>query len=134
MLTDLAGGFDGTANRFSGMAPYWRFAYEKTWDKNSLMFGTYGMYAEQKTGVDATVAASDPNNPDSLFSPGKTDPTLDVGVDTQYQWIGEEHIVTVRGAYVWQRKKNNAENAAMANAVIPERLTRWQTRATRSTI
>ena len=49
MLTDLAGGFDNTVNRFSGMAPYWRFAYEKTWDKNSLMFGTYGMYAEQQT-------------------------------------------------------------------------------------
>ncbi len=112
MLTDLNGGFDGTANRFDGMAPYWRFAYEKTWDKNSLMFGTYGMYAEQKTGIDATTA--DGNAP--LFSPGKTDPTLDIGFDTQYQWIGEQHVFTLRGAYVWERKQNNAENAALAAA------------------
>jgi hypothetical protein len=121
LLTDLAGGFDGTLNRFSGMAPYWRFAYEKTWDKNSLMFGTYGMYAEQKTGVDATVAA-DSTGTVSLFSPNKTDPTLDIGVDTQYQWIGEENIVTVRGAYVWQRKKNSAEYAAMNGAIDPTTL------------
>ena len=117
MLTDLAGGFDNTVNRFSGMAPYWRFAYEKTWDKNSLMFGTYGMYAEQQTGVGSTTA----DGVAPLFSPGKTDPTLDVGFDTQYQWIGQEHAVTVRGAYVWQRKQNGAENAALAayNAANP---------------
>jgi len=79
------------------------------------MFGTYGMYADQKVGVDATVAA-DPTASVPLFFAGKTDPTLDIGVDTQYQWIGEENIVTVRGAYVWQRKKNSAENAAMKAA------------------
>ena len=102
-----AGGFDDTAYRFQGLAPYWRLAYEKTWDKNSLMFGTFGMYADQKVGTGAT--ASDGS---SLFAPGLTDATLDVGVDTQYQWIGEEHIVTVRGAYIWQQKKNTIENTA----------------------
>ena len=32
------------------MAPYWRFAYEKTWDKNSLMFGTYRDVCGAKDG------------------------------------------------------------------------------------
>ena len=41
---------------------------------------------------------------------GITDPTLDIGVDTQYQWIGEEHAVTLRAAYIWEKKKNNVEN------------------------
>ncbi len=137
MLTDLAGGFDGTINRFNGMAPYWRLAYEKTWDKNSLMIGTYGMYAEQKTGINSAIASSDPNNPTSLFVSGVTDPTLDIGFDAQYQWIGEEHAVTVRGAYVWQRKKNAVENAAMAAAgwvIRPEPNSRRLTQATCSTI
>jgi len=115
-LTNLNGGFDGGANRFDGMAPYWRLAYERTWDKNSLMFGTFGMYANQKMGVDATVASSDPNNPTSLYAPGVSDSTLNIGVDSQYQWIGEEHAVTVRAAYIWQRKKNTAENAALQAA------------------
>jgi hypothetical protein len=116
-LTNLNGGFDGTVNRFDGMAPYWRLAYEKTWDKNSLMFGTSGMYANQKMGVDAQT--SDQLN--SLFKAGVTDPTLNIGFDTQYQWIGEEHAVTLRAAYIWQRKKNTAENAALAevNAGVP---------------
>ena len=116
-LTNLNGGFDDTANRFVGMAPYWRLAYEKNWNKNSLMFGTFGMYAEQKKGTGSTVAGSpDPNNPVSLFASGVTDPTLDIGVDAQYQWIGDVHAVTVRGAYIWEKKKNTAENAALALA------------------
>ena len=98
LLTDLNGGFDGGAYRFDGMAPYWRLAYEKTWDKNSLMFGTLGMYAEQKTGVDNGFSIS-----------GISDPTLDIGVDSQYQYIGETNVVTVRAAYIWEKKKNNIE-------------------------
>ena len=75
-------------DRFAGMAPYWRLAYEKTWDKNSLMFGTFGMYADisRRGGTGRPLV------------PGVTDPTLDVGVDSQYQWIGEEHAFTVRAS------------------------------------
>jgi hypothetical protein len=96
MLTNWNGGYDPTASRLDGSAPYWRLAYEKTWDKNSLMFGTFGMYANQRTAGEATPA-------------GLSDPTLNIGVDTQYQWIGEQHAVTVRAAYIWQRKKNVVE-------------------------
>ncbi len=112
LATDL--GADPTANRFNGAAPYWRLAYEKNWDKNSLMFGTIGMYAEQQI-TNAGLGLG--GNPSALAT-GITDPTLDVGVDTQYQWIGEEHIFTLRGLYIWQNKQNNIENhfGAGANA------------------
>ena len=106
-LTDLAGGYNSGNSRLDGSAPYWRLAYERTWDKNSLMFGTFGMYANQKTAGNDGPA-------------GISDPTLDIGVDTQYQWIGEEHAVTLRAAYIWEKKKNNVENfgaaAGTANA------------------
>jgi hypothetical protein len=115
MLTNWNGGFDSAANRFNGLAPYWRLAYEKTWDKNSLMVGTSGMYAEQKMGVGAALAADDTV---SLYAPGKYDPTLNLGVDAQYQWIAEQHAITVRAAYIWQKKKNTAENAAITSANI----------------
>ncbi len=112
LATDL--GADPTANRFDGSAPYWRLAYEKDWDKNSLMFGTIGMYADQQI----TNAGLGLGGSQSALATSITDPTLDLGVDTQYQWIGEEHIFSVRGLYVWQTKKNNIENhfGAMANA------------------
>jgi hypothetical protein len=105
VLTDLAGGYNSGNSRLDGSAPYWRLAYEKTWDKNSLMFGTFGMFANQKTAGNDGPA-------------GISDPTLDIGVDTQYQWIGEEHAVTLRAAYIWEKKKNNVEiaNGQDANA------------------
>ena len=66
------------------------------------MFGTFGMYANQKTAGNDGPA-------------GISDPTLDIGVDTQYQWIGEEHAVTLRAAYIWEKKKNNVENFGAAD-------------------
>ncbi|MGB8736974.1 MAG: hypothetical protein WCD20_12795 [Rhodomicrobium sp.] len=113
LATDL--GADPTANRFNGSAPYWRFAYEKTWDQNSLMFGTIGMYADQQI----TNAGLGLGGPQSALATGITDPTLDAGFDTQYQWIGAEHIFSVRGLYVWQTKQNNIENHFASLAGTP---------------
>jgi hypothetical protein len=96
MLTNWNGGFDSAAARLYGSSPYWRLAYEKNWDKNSLMFGTSGMFARQLTqGTDGPS--------------GVTDSTLDLGVDAQYQYIGELHAFTLRAGYIWERKKNNVE-------------------------
>ncbi len=100
LLTDLAGGAAGV-DRFGNAAPYWRLAYEKTWDKNSLMFGTFGMY------TDIQPAAN--NGTSALLVPGLSDPTIDVGIDTQYQWIGEEHIFSLRGSWIWENRRNNVE-------------------------
>ncbi|MGO9172380.1 MAG: hypothetical protein ACLP7P_10490 [Rhodomicrobium sp.] len=104
---------DGTA-RFSGGAPYWRFAAEKTWDKNSLMIGTFGMYANV-TPTNAGLASLNlPGPPQALALGGVTDPFLDIGVDSQYQWIGEHNAVTVRATYVWERQKLSVESALNA--------------------
>ncbi len=98
LLTDLAGSADVT-NRFAGSAPYWRLAYERTWGSNSLMFGTFGMFADvQPTG----------GTPVPLL-PGVTDPTLDLAMDSQYQWVGLVHAFSVRASYIWENKSNNVE-------------------------
>lgn len=98
LLKDWNGGYDPAASRIDGSAPYWRLAYEWNWDKYSLMFGTFGMYADQRTAGEAT-------------PPGVTDATLDVGFDTQFQWITREHAVTIRAAYIWENKSNSVENS-----------------------
>ncbi len=109
-LTDLGG--DPTKNRFDGSAPYWRLAYERTWDKNSLMFGTFGMYAD----VHPTNGNLGLGGPPNALAIGPTDPFLDVAVDSQYQWIGEENIFTVRASYIWERQQLNAEYASQLAA------------------
>ena len=104
---------DGTP-RFAGSAPYWRLAVEKTWDKNSLMVGTFGMYA------DVLPTGNNPNgNPAAISWPGVPDHFTDVGVDAQYQYIGDIHAVTVRASYIWEQEKLNAEfaNGFSSNSV-----------------
>jgi hypothetical protein len=97
-------GQNPSGNRFDGAAPYWRAAIEKTWDKNSLMFGTFGMYANVQP------VGANPGNTSALSYPaGVFDPTLDIGVDSQYQFIGETDIFTVRASYIWERAKLNGE-------------------------
>jgi len=113
-LTDLGvDPTDGTA-RFSGGAPYWRFAAEKNWDKNSLMVGTFGMYANVQPTNAGLASLNLPGPPQALALGGVTDPFLDIGVDAQYQWIGEQNIVTVRASYIWERQKLSVESALNA--------------------
>lgn len=101
-------GIDPTASsRFSGGAPYWRLAVEKNWDKNSLMVGTFGMYADV-TPTNGSLGLG--GIPQALALPGRADPFLDVGADAQYQWIGEEHIFSLRAAYIWERQRLSVEN------------------------
>jgi hypothetical protein len=104
-LTTL--GVDPTGGpRFDGAAPYWRLAIEKTWDKNSLMVGTFGMFAN------VTPVGGNPSGIASALSfPGIKDPFTDIGVDAQYQYIGDTHIFTVRASYIWERQKLSGEFA-----------------------
>ncbi len=83
------------------------------------MIGTIGMYADQQiTNSNVGPRTGSP----SALATRITDPTLDVGADFQYQWIGDEHAVTVRGLYVWQTKKNNIENSFSAGANASDEL------------
>jgi len=97
---------DGTP-RFDGAAPYWRLGVEKTWDKNSLMVGTFGMLAN----IQPTVGGGS-----SALAFPVTDPFTDVGVDTEYQYIGEVHAFTLRASYIWERQKLNGEFGAMVSS------------------
>jgi hypothetical protein len=97
---------DGTP-RFDGVAPYWRVALEKTWNKNSFMVGTFGMFAD----LQPTVGGGS-----TMLAFPVTDPFTDVGVDTEYQYIGEVHAFTLRASQIWERQKLNGEFGAMASS------------------
>jgi hypothetical protein len=86
-----------------GAAPYWRLAIEPNWGNNSLMVGTFGMFADIGPGGD--------------FSLG-TDRITDIGLDAQYQWIGDVHAVTARASYVYEKQQLGA-SFALASAANP---------------
>ena len=66
-------------------APYWRLAFEHEWGLHSLEVGSYGLHAR--------------TFPQRIESSG-TDAITDVGFDSQYQYLGGEHDVTVMVNYL----------------------------------
>jgi hypothetical protein len=89
--TGGAGPLDSTAGGvLAAWAPYWRLAYEHQWSRNSLMVGAYGLSAKFSP-VGQTVGST----PDKFN---------DVALDTQYQFIGDEHIFSLQGTYIKEKQ------------------------------
>ena len=88
-------------DKLNGLAPYWRAALEFNRDEHSLMFGTFGM-----------IANIIPHSPDETATGGNQqgDPSLgsdrysDIGVDIQYQYLGDVHGFSLRTAYIHENQ------------------------------
>jgi hypothetical protein len=68
-----------------GLAPYWRFAVEPQWGRSTWEFGTFGMAASL--------------NPGRITGFG-TDHSVDVGLDTEYQFLADRHSVSVMASWI----------------------------------
>ena len=86
-------------NVVNGFAPYWRLAYERQWARNAWEVGAYGMTATRFPG--GGVALSGPTNKLS-----------DWAIDSQYQYIGDQHLFSVMGTYIKEKQTWDAGGAA----------------------
>src|SRR5215469_3962701 len=87
-LTGGAGPLDGTAsNVMSGIAPYWRLAYEFNRGPHSIEAGLYGADFRLYPGAGAPLSG-----PLNKFN--------DVAEDVQYQYVSDEHQVTIAGTHI----------------------------------
>lgn len=77
----------GATNVIGTVAPYWRLAAEKTLGEHTVSLGTFGL-----------AASLWPGGPHPLG--GAMDRYVDVGVDSQYQYIGKTHIITGTLTYI----------------------------------
>ena len=101
-LTGAAGPLDGsTSNVLSGIAPYWRLAYEYNWDRHSLEVGAYGQ--EFRLFPGAGVPLSGPVN---RFN--------DVAQDLQYQYVSDEHQFSLLATRIHENMTLDASFAAGA--------------------
>ena len=91
------------------LAPYWRVAFEPHWGNNWLEVGTFGMLA----GVHPWTM---PGTTDTTtFS--QSDKYTDIGLDSQYQYQGDNFWFTLRGTYIHEYQKLDASfvNGLSAN-------------------
>ena len=94
--------FDSSQTPFvHGAAPYWRLAYEYRWDRHSLSVGTYGIRASIVPAGPAT---------------GETDKFTDYALDSQYQYIDDDHQLSVLATYIHERQSLDASSKTGANS------------------
>lgn len=86
----------GGTSAIDGIAPSWRFAVEPQWGNNSWEIGTFGLSA-------ALV-------PQRLYGSG-TDRLTDIGVDTQYQFLGARDSFSVQARYIYENQDLGASQA-----------------------
>jgi hypothetical protein len=92
--TQLILGVDTTGQSpISGIAPYWRLAVEPNFGDHSWEVGTFGLTS---------------NVVPMRMSGAGTDSFTDIGIDTQYQYLGDPHTVTVRAAWIHENHNTSA--------------------------
>jgi hypothetical protein len=96
-----------------GLAPYWRVAFEPNWGRHSFMVGTFGMFAR----VNPWAAGMGMGAGDPLATFRQTDDYRDIGIDSQYQYQGDNYWLTLRASYIneYQRRNAGFTNGSSAN-------------------
>jgi len=97
------------------VAPYVRVAWERNWDSHSLMLGAFGMVANVAPG----------------FMPGiGTDRFVDLGLDSQYQWEGDNGYLTLRSTFIHEKQNLNSTFAQMGSDNLVNTLNSFKASAT----
>ena len=104
-----------TPDLLSGVAPYWRLAFEPHWGDHYLEIGTFGMYGRVI--------------PSSMFGFG-TDDFTDIGFDSQYQYDGNQYSVTLKLTDIIERQRLNSTFAQGASTNLDNRLNSFKANAT----
>jgi hypothetical protein len=86
----------GQTYNISGVAPYWRAAWQQTWDRNYLEFGTYGIYLNSIPGAIT----------------GPKDHYVDPAFDFQYSRPIGANQIDVHGTYMREKSNLGATVAA----------------------
>jgi hypothetical protein len=83
----------GPVPALAGVAPYWRLALQHDWGDHSLEAGTFGFAAHPY--------------PQGI-SVGGPDTIVDLGLDTQFQWIDADNAVSFDASFIHEHDQWNA--------------------------
>ncbi len=111
MPNKLQGNFgvwDKDQNKIDGSSPYWRLAWQRSWDGQYIAIGHYGLSSR-------LYPAGERNN--------GTDSYNDTAFDVSYQYLGDlVHIFEVRSSYIQEQQVLSASKAAGLSSSSAERL------------
>jgi len=82
----------GSAYNISGVAPYWRAAWQQNWGSNYLEFGTFGIFMNSFPGAVT----------------GSEDRYVDPSFDFQYERPFGANLLDVHGAYTYEKSNLGA--------------------------
>ena len=101
-----------------GGAPYWRVALQHVSEggTHSAMIGTYGLVANKF--------------PDSLNPTGPTDRFRDIGIDAQYQYVGDRHRFSTQLNWIEEHQDLTATYAAGGSSNPTDSLHTFRGKAT----
>ena len=98
-----------TGGVLSGAAPYFRLAYEHNWGRHSLEGGVYG--ATFKVFPDRTAIPNGPTGTPGVTLSGPSDKYQDVAEDVQYQYMGDQHLVSFEATRIHEKQTLDATHA-----------------------
>ena len=82
----------GSAFNISGVAPYWRMAWQQTWGGNYLEVGTYGIYMNSFPGAVS----------------GPEDRYIDPSFDFQYERPFGPNLLDIHGTFIYEKSNLGA--------------------------
>ncbi|MEJ2720125.1 MAG: hypothetical protein P8181_03160, partial [bacterium] len=88
-----------TENLIKGVMPYWRLALSHQKGEHDVEIGTFGLWTQLHPGGGEPLS-------------GLTNDFLDIGVDAQYQWLHDNHTVTVHSTWIYEKQDWDAAFAA----------------------
>jgi hypothetical protein len=98
----------------TGVAPYWRLAWEQSWTESQLEIGTYGLYLK--------------STPNAIGGPG--DKYTDLAADFQYDLtLLRTNVLSVRGTYVHEDSNLLSTFAAGGSSQPKENLSNFNMNA-----
>lgn len=105
----------GGTSSIKNVAPYWRAALAPSWGRNSFEVGVFGIAA-------TLIPQRIPDN--------GTDHLTDVGVDTQYQWLGARDSFSFQSYWITENQNLSASSALGLSANTHNHLRSLRAKAT----
>jgi hypothetical protein len=113
-LTTL--GVDPTgSSSIKGLAPYWRIAVEPKWGRSSWEAGLFGIAATMVPG---------------RISGFGTDHAVDIGIDTQYQFLADLHSLSFQASWINENQSLTASQALGNSSLAHDHLRDLHVKAT----